>query len=372
MPFANFGGDPEQSFLVDSVTTDIVTELSRFRQLRIAAGSTMAEQDLVSFRYRLDGSVRRAGGSIRITAQLKDTATGHSVWAEKYDRQEDQIFSIQDELVRTIVTTLAGRIMADQVEEVRRKPPTMLAAYECVLMADAMNFRDPEANARAQSLCKQALSLDPAYARAVTLLGWLEFRRWSDFPTSPDSLIDSAVQYADKALALDETDSNCHHLLGAIHLWRYHYDQSAFHHKRALALNPNRPSLICGLGDLALFEGNITEAARLYRSAKEVDPFFNPDWYWSTMGIIRYQAKDYRGALDDFARVPDQRDWVKAFQAACHARLGESGPAHHFATQVLQLNPGFTIGNCLLHDPYRHESDRRHLEDGMKLAGLPE
>src|SRR5262249_44160825 len=155
LPFTNMGGDPTQQYFSDGITEDIITELSRFRQLRVLARNT-------SFRYRgqdvdavrvgrelgvhhlVEGSVRRLGDRIRITAQLIDAGSGHHVWADRFDCDQEDLFAVQDQVVRKIVGTLVGRLEAAGAERARRKPPASLAAYECVLRADALPFGDPE------------------------------------------------------------------------------------------------------------------------------------------------------------------------------------------------------------------------------------
>jgi TolB-like protein len=172
----------EQQYFGDGITEDIITELSRFHQLHVVARNS-------SFRYRKDvdmirvgrelgveylveGSVRRLGDQIRITAQLIDAKSGHHLWGERFDRNENDLFAVQDQVVRTIVATLVGRVRATGLELARRKPPASLEAYECVPRGDALPVGHPEPEAEARRLFAKAIELDPEYARAYAYLAY--------------------------------------------------------------------------------------------------------------------------------------------------------------------------------------------------------
>jgi TolB-like protein len=229
LPFTNLSADPKQRYFSDGVTEDIITELSRFRSLSVIAHNT-------AFRYRdenvdirgvaeelgvqfvVEGSIRTMGKQFRVTAQLVDATTGKHVWAERFDCEEQAIFAVQDEVVSTIVGTLAGRLQAAGAEHARRKPPTSLAAYECLLRGNALTFGDPEADAEARRLFKQAIALDPEYARAHALLALAEYRLWRLNPAVSHDALERAVSAAKKAASLDQNDSVCQSVNGWIHL----------------------------------------------------------------------------------------------------------------------------------------------------------
>ena len=186
LPFTNMGGDPEQQYFSDGVTEDIITELSRFRRLQVLARHS-------SFRYRgqdvdpvrvgrelgvqflVEGSVRRLAEHMRITAQVIDAASGHHVWAERFDCNQEDVFAIQDQVVRRIVGTLVGRLEAAGVERARRKPPASLAAYECVLRGAALPFGNPSVDAEKRQMFEQAIALDPDYGLAYARLAFVVF-----------------------------------------------------------------------------------------------------------------------------------------------------------------------------------------------------
>ena len=171
-------GDPEQEFFADGLTEDIITELSRFHDLLVISrnstfvykGKAVKVQDVArefAVDYVLEGSVRKAGGRVRVTVQLIDAETDRHIWAERYDRELEDIFAIQDEMTRAIVATLPGRVEAATHDRAKRKPTDNMAAYECVLAAKVLHHRSTrDDNAQAQHLLDRALALDPNYAHA--------------------------------------------------------------------------------------------------------------------------------------------------------------------------------------------------------------
>src|SRR5688572_22998184 len=189
LPFANLSGDPEQEHFSDGITEDIITELSRwrlfsvrsrsasFRYRGVAVDMKQVAREL-NVRYIVEGSVRRVGERIRITAQLIDAETGSHIWGEKFDRDLAGVFSVQDQVVQKIVSTLVGRVQAADIERARRKPPTSLAAYEYVLKANALPWDDPEGGAEATRLLETAIKLDPGYGLAHAVLAALRWDRW--------------------------------------------------------------------------------------------------------------------------------------------------------------------------------------------------
>ncbi len=193
LPFANMGGDPEQDYFSDGISEDIITELSRWHMLAVRSraasfryrGVAVDVQEVareLDVRFIVEGSVRRMGDRVRITAQLIDAEAGNHVWAEKYDRALSELFAVQDEVVRTIVGTLVGRVQARDAARARRKPPSSLAAYECVLKGNGLPWAEPEGFAEATRLFEQAIALDPGYGLAHALLAAMRYGQWYDDP----------------------------------------------------------------------------------------------------------------------------------------------------------------------------------------------
>ena len=383
LPFTNLSADPGQRYFSDGVTEDIITELSRFRSLSVIAHNT-------AFRYRdpnvdlrgvaeelgaqfvVEGSVRKAGKQIRVTAQLVDAATGKHIWAERFDREEQAIFAVQDEVVSTIAATLVGRLQAAGAEHARRKPPTSLAAYECVLRGNALAFGDPEADAEACRLFKQAIALDPEYARAHALLALAEYRVWRLDPAVSDGALERAISAAKKAGRLDQNDSVCQSVNGWIHLILRAFDLAEQHYRKGRDLNPNSPSAVAGMGILYNYLGRPDEAIVYLDEAKLLDRFFDPAWYWHARGVTHFVARQYDEAIADFAHGPVVPQWALAYVAACYTHTDRIARAREVAAEIRLATPGFSIAQHLRIEPYKHQADVDHLATGLRKAGLPE
>jgi TolB-like protein/Tfp pilus assembly protein PilF len=383
LPFANMSEDKEQVFFSDGITEDIITELARFRQIEVLARNSSfhyrgSDLDMIrvgrelGVHYLVEGSVRRIGTRVRIAAQLIDARSGHHLWAEKFDRDQDDIFAVQDQVVSTIVTTLVGRLQAAVAEVAKRKPPASLEAYECVLRADALPFYDPAGAAEARLLYERAIELDPGYARAYALLAINYDVEWEGDYDAPNSLLDRALEFANKSVALDENDSVCHGALCVVHLARRNYDLAEYHGQRALELNRNRSNQLASVGFLYSHLGKPEEGLAYFREARALDPFFEPSWYWPGMGVAYFVAHQYGDAIGAVSRAPNPSSWTHAFLAACNALANRDVEAQYHAAEALRLAPDFSIEKHMTREAFKRDSDRQHLIDGLRKAGLPE
>jgi TolB-like protein/DNA-binding SARP family transcriptional activator len=385
LPFANLGGDPQQQYFSDGISEDIITDLSRFRLLRVVARNA-------SFRYRdegadvkrigrelgvdyaVGGSVRRHGDRIRLTAQLVETASGNHLWGERFDLGEDDIFAVADELVRTVAGTVAGRLQAAGSERVRRKSPANLAAYDCVLRAQAAEMRtgDPEAEAEMRQLYEKAVALDPGYGRAHAGMAVAQLRDWFRDTGGSDIDLERAAESARMAVALDQNDSECHETLGWILLHCKSFELSEQCYRRALELNPNSPDELASMGALCGYLGRPEEGIDWLERAKRIDPFFDPTWYWHLRGATCFNARRYDGAIAAFSRSISPPAWVRAYLAACHALAGRRDQARRAAAEVTRRSPRFSAALLAAREPFKLAADRQHLLDGLLKAGLPE
>jgi adenylate cyclase len=382
LPFTSMSGDVEQQYFGDGITEDIITELSRFNQLHVLARNS-------SFRYRKDvdmirvgrelgveylveGSVRRLGDRIRITAQLIDTRSGNHLWAERFDRNEEDLFAVQDQVVRTIVATLVGRMRATGLELAKRKPPASLEAYECVLRGDALPVGEPEPEAEARRLFERAIELDPDYARAYAFLAYHIGLKWFRELSGTDEALDQGLELAQKAIALDENDSECQNALGWIYLLRKSHELAEYHYGKAFELNRNRAPQIAERGILYIYLGMPTEALSCLQEAKLMDPYFDPNWYWRVVGLAHFVARRYDEAIATFGRSSKLPVWGHAYLAACYAQTNKLELAKHQAAETVRIASNFSLIRFAEMEPYKHSTDRQHLVDGLRKAGLPE
>jgi TolB-like protein/DNA-binding SARP family transcriptional activator len=383
LPFVNIGNDPQQEIFADGLTEDIITDLSRFRTLQVATRSASlrhrqenADAKRVGCALGVDylvlGSVRRHGARMRLTAQLVDARSDCQLWAERFDRDEEDVFAVADELVRTIAATLAGRVHAAGCELAKRKPPRNLAAYECVLRANAaqMQVGDPRAEEEMRRFYERAVALDPGYGRAHAGLALADLRAWFRDMSGSDAALDGALETARKAVALDPDDSECQETLGWIFLHRKSFDLAEQYYRRALELNPISPDDLATMGALCGFEGRPAEGIEWFEQAKRVDPFFDPTWYWQLLGVTYFNARRYDEAITAFDRSGGKPVWVHAYLAACHALADRTEVAAARAAEVIRQCPCFSAALLAAKEPYRLVADREHLLEGLRRAGL--
>jgi TolB-like protein/tetratricopeptide (TPR) repeat protein len=383
LPFTNMSEGADQQYFSDGITEDIITELSRFRQLHVLARNSSFQYrgkdvDVVragrelGVQYLVEGSVRKFGGRIRITAQLVETASGHHLWAERFDRDQDDIFAVQDHVTRTIVGTLVVRLEAAGAERVTRRPPASLAAYECVLRANALPYDDVKAEAEGRILFKRAIELDPGYARAHALLAVNLLYEWFRDMSASESVLDQAFDYARKSVELDEQDSLCHGVLGLMHLNRQSHELAEHYLRKSLELNPNRPALMTSLGSFYAYMGKTEEAKRCFAEARRLDPHYDPSWYWSEFGTICFIAHRYDEAIEALSRSRNKPYWVHLYLAASYAHTDKIDLAKDHAASALRLIPDFSLTRFAAKEPFKHSADRDHLLDALRKAGLPE
>ncbi len=383
LPFANLGDDPAQGYFSDGVTEDIITELSRWRFLAVRSRSASFQYRGVAvdmqrvaselnIRFIVEGSVRRMGERIRITAQLIDTETGSHIWAEKFDRYAADIFSVQDQVVQTIVSTLVGRVQASDVERARRKPPANLAAYECLLQGNALPWDEPAGAAEAVRLFEKAIEIDPGYGFAHSLLSAMRYAQWRDDPGDSDVALDEAYALAKRAVELDENESTCFSMLAQVCLLRCSFDLAVQHARRAIAINPNNQWNTADLGIVLSFVGLPDEALTWFKRAKEIDPYFDPAWYWRAYGQAYMVLHRHEEALAMFDRASARPYRIAALMAACHARLGDMDRARVSVMECLAKKPDFSVANYMRKEPFKNPADAAHQAESLRMAGLPD
>jgi len=383
LPFLNMSGDPEQEFFADGLTEDIITELSRFRQLLVISRNAVfvhkgkpikAQQIAREFGvdYVVEGSVRKAAGRVRVTVQLIDGETETHLWAERYDRALEDIFAIQDEVTSSIAATLFGRVEAAKQDRVQRKPTENMAAYEYVLAGKVMHhWSNREANAKAIQMLDRAIELDPNYAHAHAwkgcVIGQAWMNGWSEDPAASLQLISDELK---TALALDDNDADVHRILAALNLNFDAHDKAVYHQDRALSLNPNSDLIVVQQGEVLTWLGNAEEGIEWIRRAMRLNPY-HPERFWSHLGRAQYTARIYADAIASYSKLTAPDHTHHTFLAASSAQLGNRVAAAAHTHEVLQRQPAFTIGNFLQTLHYRQPSDVEHVREGLQKAGLP-
>jgi adenylate cyclase len=383
LPLVNMSGESEQEFFADGLTEDIITELSRFRDLLVISrnstfvykGKAVKVQDVArefGVDYVLEGSVRKAGGRIRVTVQLIDAETDRHIWAERYDRELEDIFAIQDEITRAIVATLQGRVEAATHDRAKRKPTDNMIAYECVLAAKVLHHRSMRTdNEQAQHLLDRALALDPNYAHAHAWKACVLGQTWVyDWCADREATFRQVASELELALALDDNDSDVHRILAAVNLNRDDHDKAAYHQERALTLNPNYDLVVVQQGELLTWLGRPEEGIDWIKKAMRLNPY-HPERFWSHLGRACYCAEKYAEAAEAFSRLTRPDHAHHAFMAATFAQMGNAVAAEAHAAEVLKREPNFSVAAYLGTQHYKHEHDRKRHEAGLLKSGLP-
>lgn len=383
LPFANVSDEPEQNYFADGLTEDIITDLSRFRELRVVARDS-------SFRFRetggdlqkigrelnadylVTGSIRRRGVKLRLSAQLIDIRDGTQAWAERFDRGVEDVFEVADQLVRTIVGTLVGRVRQVGSTLARRKQPANLAAYECVLRGQQAqgHMGDPVQEAEARRFFELALAADPYYPRAHAGLAVVLLSEWFRAPEEAQAILDRALAHAETAVAIDGDDYECQETLGWILLHRKSYDLSEQHYRRAIELNPNSPAELAAMGCACTMFGRPADGLRWFELAKQIDPYFDANWYWNLLGVCYFTARRYDEAVAAFNHCPITPLWVTAYVAASHALAGRLEAAREAAAKLRNDPRQFSVAVMVRKEPFKNPADLAHLMDGLTRAGL--
>jgi len=382
LPFANMSGDPEQEFFVDGLTEDILTELARRHELFvISRNSTFVYKgqavnirevgEALGAQYLVEGSVRKAGNRLRVTVQLIDVSNDAHIWAEKYDRDMDDIFEIQDEVTSAIVATLPGRIEASQQEGLERKTPKNMAAYELVLAAKVLHHRSNiNDNLKAQALISRAVKLDPDYAHAHAWRGCIYGQAWGyRWTEDVEGTLELSRESIEKAAELDDNDADVHRLMAAVGILSGDLKRARYHQERAISLNPNYDLSVVQMGELLTWMGQPDQGVEWIEKAMRLNPHF-PARFWSHLGKAHFANRDYQKAIDAFLRMPALDGLQLVFMAACHAYLGDDEAATAAADQLRAKDPGFDADAFLDTMHYSREEDLEHLRQGMAKAGL--
>jgi TolB-like protein/Flp pilus assembly protein TadD len=381
LPFVNLGGDPEQEYFVDGITNDIITALSEFKFLFIIAsnssfvykGKQVKVQEVseeLGVRYILEGSVQRSGDRLRINAQLIDATVGKHLWAEHYERDASRLFDIQDEIVETIVATLAFKVDAAERERAMRKGPGNLDAYDFWLRGRNIWFRfTKEANAEARRLYEKAIEIDPAWGRPYGYMAWVYVNDarfgWSE---DPKKSLEFALEWAQKCYALEPDDYKTHWSLGIVYLYLRDFDLATAGYERALALNSNDADFLAEMAIALNYMGRPEQAIAQLKKAMRMNPR-HPSWYLGVLGYAYYEVGQYEEALATLKK--DNKPWFTTHRtlAAVYVRLGRLEEARAEVSKMFEKNPYYTL-ESEKHRPYDDDTRRERLVSDLRKAGV--
>jgi adenylate cyclase len=386
LPFDNLSHDPDQDYFSDGLTEDLITDLSQLSALFVTSRHAVFQYkgrptpprqvaDDLGVRYVLEGSVRRAANRVRINAQLIDAVTGFHLWAQRYDRDLEDIFALQDEITRAIVAALEVHLTPRERAGIQRRYTDNLQAYDLFLQArDGFWRRTREGAAQARTSLERAIALDPTFAAAHALLAEICRSEWWYGWRDDDAALDHALQLAQKGVALDDSLPFAHMFLGWIHLWRKEHDQAIAAAKRCLALDPNSAEGHVRLGHILDQAGRPAEGLPFIETAMRLDPHY-PYLYLFWLGHALHSLERYDEAAAAYRRVISRNPdffYAHLFLAAAYAQLGRMEEAKAEAAEALRIDAGLWAQRRARHLPYKDAAALARLVDGMHKAGVPE
>jgi len=383
LPFANMSGDPEQEYFSDGLTEDLITDLSKFSGMFVISrnsvfiykGQVVKPEQIRSelgVRYMLEGSVRKAGKRVRITAQLIDTTAGGHLWAERYDRELKDIFTLQDEITQQIVAALGVKIEQIEQERALRKDTADLNAFDCNLQGWWYFHRfTREDNEQARRMFEKAIELEPKFAHACAGLGLTYYEPWARLWSQEPQTLELAFELAKKAISLNDSLSTAYTLLSRVYSWRKQHAQAIDEQERAIALNPNNADGYTGLAETLVWAGRPEEALGLVEKAMRLNPHY-PVWYLSTLGFAYSALERHEEAMATLKRAltrsPDHFG-IHITLAAYYIELDQEKEARWHVSEALRINPELSIKDLRQRLP----TGLPELGiDALRKAGLPE
>jgi TolB-like protein len=390
LPFANLSGDPEEEYVSDGVTEDIITELSRFRSLFViarnsaftykgrAANVQEVSRDL-GVRYLVEGSVRRDGKRLRVTVQLVETEAGRHIWAERYDRELEDIFSLQDEITQAIAAAIEPELGTVERVRSRLKSRDRLDAWDWYQRGLWHMYQETkEGNREALRQFERAIELSPEIAPAHAASAYvLCFDITNGYRERSDTALEAVHRMASKAIALDDRDAMSHVVRGRIDLLQCRHADAVAELGSAIKLNPNLAEAFHGLGFALTVSGRPEEAVAQFDRAIRLSPYdprlssFHEMRAWALIVLGRYEEAAESARIS--VRRPNADLWAHSTLCAALGHLGRLDEAAAARGKLLERKPDISLG--FVRRSVYYNKVPAHLEvylDGLRKAGLPE
>ncbi len=383
LPFVNMSGDPEQEYFSDGITEDLITDLYKISGLFVIArhsvftykGKAAKVQEVgreLGVRYVLEGSVRKAGSRVRITAQLVDTLTGGHLWAERYDRDLKDVFALQDEVTQKIVGSLAVRLTKREEDHLARKYTDNLEVHDLVLhgLESYFCFRQ-EANLQARQIFQKVVDLDPQNALAHSRLGWTYLREWSLGWTQTRDPLERASELAQKAIALDDSLSDGHALLAETYLWKKQHDDAIAEAEKAVILDPNNAERMVDLGDILAWSGRPEEAIGWIKKGMRFNPICPVAYLWM-LAHAYFLTEQYAEAIAALSKaIDEQPDFLPShfLLANCFLKVGQQEKSLAEIEEIKRLSTSL-FPEAWKQLPYRDQIQKESFLDVLRREGL--
>ena len=386
LPFQNMSGDTEQEYFADGIAEDVLTTLSKIQELMvIARNSSFAFKgqnrdireigQILGARYLLEGSVRKVGNRVRLTAQLIDSRDGGHLWADRFDGSLDDVFDLQDRITQEIVAALEVQLAVGERARVWRKRSGSPLAYEHVLKGRALylNFAK-HTHAQARNQFERSLEINPAFMPAHFLLG-LTLTDQARFGWEKDeaATYQAALDCADRALAADPSFGEAYLVIGYVCTFQRRHDEAVAAGEKAIALTPSSSDAYHMAGMYHGYAGNFRKAVIYEEHAQQLSPIERNESMVDE-ARARFHLGDFAAAHDIASRVLKERPrWLTAQSTLIAAlwNLGRKDEAHIIARELLAGHPSFALSRWALLLPYRRQDDLDALVNPLRMAGLP-
>jgi adenylate cyclase len=386
LAFNNMSGDPEQEYFSDGISEDIITDLSKLSELQVIARNStftykgkpvdvkQVGRDL-GVRYVLEGSVRKAGNRIRVTGQLIDAESGVHIWADRFDRDLNDIFAVQDELTQEIIAALKIKLSATEKALIVGSGTTNVDAHDLFLKGRELLFVNKRETFDQTIACfRRAIELDPNYGAPIAGLAMAYiFDYQNHFTATPEKSLDQADRLVSESLAKDDKDPFAHWVAAVVASWEKDYDRWVYEADRALSLNPNYGLAVNSLGTVRLYMGEPVEAIPYIERAIRLDPA--QQQYRHFLGTAYFVAGNYETAAavfkDRIANTPTT-DLSRAFLASTLGHLGRPEEARTVWQELKKINPRYSHVDHLGRLPFKNPADANKFTDGLRKAGLVE
>jgi len=376
LPFTNLSGEPNQQYLSDGITEDIIIRLGRFKELKVTTRTaafrfqgddvnSAEAAKLLGAKYVVKGTALKTGNRLIISCQLQEAATGTLLWGERYDREAVDIFSVQDEVVARIVTTLGGRVITLGASSVRRKLTENWSAYDYFLKGrDLCNMSEEEAS---EQFFSKAVKLDPEFALAHAW--WAIGSMGKFFNSGEGEHLNQAMQEANAALALDPNEATAHHVAGMATNYLRKFDRSAFHFNRAIELNPLEVNIKGDYASLLLHIGRYADALSMVEEILKRDPY-PPAWLHYAHGKMLFFEKRFGDAINilENSRVYHHR--AHAVLAASHSMLGNTEDARRKVGLMKDAKPDINFKYFAANLPFADSAALDFFLDALRKGGF--
>jgi len=385
LPFVNMSSDPKEEYFSDGITEEIITALSKVPYLFvISRQSTFTYKgkpvkvkqvsEELGVRYVLEGSVRKAGDKVRITAQLIDAITGHHLWAERYDRDLKDIFALQDEITMKIITALQVKLtQGEQAAMIGKGTKNLEAFLKCLQSLASLTRHTKEGNAMGRKLAEEAIALDSKYPRPYValaqtymldiLLGTTE---------SPERSMAKALELLKKAIALDDSEAAAHGVLGYLYAMMGQHDKAIAEAERSVSLNPNDASNLTRLSFVLNNTGRAEEAISVLKSVRRLNPT-PPQAYYVQLSMAYRLTGQYKEAIET---AKEALKHVPNNQLAClqlvtaYSMAGQEQEARAAAVEVMKINPKFSLERYAKTIYFKNQADTEKTIEALRKAGL--